>query len=144
MAAGFGKRFNSVYSLDYLHGVVREETGGNAIVSIALKNNFDFARFNIYKATYAVLYAGVMVYHVTGLRYQARRINRYPDSYYSVGSIKGLLYLGAKGGPSKSSPHQGYLESGINDLWLVNSLNNPKTIDPLEYVSLALGYAYLF
>lgn len=143
LALGFGKRFGKVYSLDYLHGLVREQTGGTTITSIAIKNNFDLWRIFAGRA-YLDLYAGITVYHVTGLRYQARRINRYPDSYYSIGSIKGLLYLGAKGGLKKNSPHQFYFESGINDLWLVNSVANPETVNPADYVSLAAGYAYLF
>lgn len=126
-----------------MHGFVREERGGTEIITIALKNNFDFYRFE-YNKSFLDLYAGVNVFHVTGLRYQASRRNNYPDSYYSIGSIRGLLYLGARGSVDAKGPHQGYFESGVNDLWIINSLNNSETININDYISLALGYVYVF
>lgn len=143
IALGVGKRFNEVYSLDYLHGFVREETGGTSIVTVALKNNFDLFHFD-YNGNYADLYSGVSIFHVTGLRYQASRRNNFPGSYYSIGSLRGLLFIGAKGWIDQSSPHQAYFEAGINDLWLINYANNSEAIDAYDYVSLALGYNYLF
>ena len=143
MALGFGKRFNSVYTLDYMHGLVREETGGATIVTIALKNNFDIHRFS-YGKNYVDFYGGITVFHVTGLRYQAARVNAFPEQYYSVGSIRGLFFLGLKGGIKESSPHQVFFESGMNDIWLINVINNNESIDYKDYVSLALGYNYIF
>lgn len=143
LAIGFGKQFNSVYSLDYLHGVVREEGENSAIITFAIKNNFNLYLFE-YNNSYAQFYTGVNVFHVTGLRYQASRRNNFPDKYYSVGSIRGLFYLGVKGWADSKSPHQAYFESGINDIWLLNSIQNPNSLNMLDYASLALGYSYLF
>lgn len=144
VALGVGKRFGPVYSLEYLHGTVTEATGGTRITTLALKNNFDFYPFE-YKDFYLDFYAGVMIFHVTGLRYQTRRVRQYPASYYSMGSLRGQLYLGAKGRWRRASPHQFYYEAGLNDVWLVKKLRNGSdAVNPFDYVALALGYNYLF
>ena len=72
LALGVGKKFNRIYSLDYMHGIVREETGGTTIETIALKNNFQLYRFS-HVFSYIDLYSGLAAYHVTGLKYQASR-----------------------------------------------------------------------
>ncbi|MCO4755997.1 MAG: hypothetical protein KC478_16065 [Bacteriovoracaceae bacterium] len=143
IAMGFGKIFNKTYSLDFMHGLVREETGGTTIETIALKNNFNLYRFNI-DYSYVDLYAGLAAFHVTGLKYQARRHNSYPGSYYQIGSIRGLFYLGAKAAVDKNNKHEAYFEAGVNDVWLEAYVNNTEVMNIFEYASLALGYAYLF
>lgn len=143
LALGFGKHFGDVYSLDFMRGLARAETAGTNIETVALKNNFDLFHYNYDKRLF-ILYTGVAVYHVTGLKYQASRHNSYPESYYSLGSIRGLLYWGAKAQLDGTSPHQGYVEAGINDIWVVNYANNPETVNPFDYVSWGIGYAFLF
>src|SRR5690554_5474736 len=81
VALGVGKRFGPVYRLEYLHGTVGEAVGGTRITTLALKNNFDFYSVE-YSGSYLDFYAGVMIFHVTGLRYQTRRVRQYPRYYY--------------------------------------------------------------
>ncbi|MBG58918.1 MAG: hypothetical protein CMJ16_00520 [Peredibacter sp.] len=143
LALGVGKKFNRIYSLDYMHGIVREETGGTTIETIALKNNFQLYRFS-HVFSYIDLYSGLAAYHVTGLKYQASRNNNYPERYYRIGSIRGLFYLGLKGALEEATKHEGFFEAGINDIWIENYVNSPSTVNLFGYVSLALGYSYIF
>tara|TARA_Y100000780_G_scaffold132772_1_gene119397 strand:- start:110507 stop:111040 length:534 start_codon:yes stop_codon:yes gene_type:complete len=143
IALGVGKKFNRIYSLDYMHGLVREERGGTTIETIALKNNFQLYRFS-HIFSYLDVYTGLAAYHVTGLKYQASRNNNYPESYYRIGSIRGLFYLGLKGALEEATKHEGYFEAGINDVWIENYVNNPDTVNLFGYVSLALGYSFIF
>ena len=81
---------------------------------------------------------------MTGLKYQTSRHESFPQEYYRMGSLRGLFYWGMTLESLKNKYHMGYFEAGLNDIILTNYYNNPDVIDPLEYVSLALGYGYKF
>jgi len=143
ISVGIGKNMNSFYSIEYFHGITFEDESGVEVETLALKNNFKFLSIEQF-GYHTSLYAGVAIYHATGLRYQSSRHSTYPDQYYRMGSIRGLFYLGFDIKLSKMKKHLGYFESGINDIVLTNYLNNPDVINPKDYISLALGYGYLF
>lgn len=143
ISAGLGHNVTKNYSIEYFHGFVPEDIGGSEIETFAIKNNYTFYELESY-GLYSELYVGVNIYHVTGLDYQSSRHPSYPEEYYRMGSIRGLLYTGFKIHASKFKNHFGYFESGLNDIVLINYYNNPDVIDLSDFVSLAIGYGYLF
>lgn len=143
LSAGIGKNFTENYSFEYFHGYVPEDIGGHEIETFAIKNNYKFLKLERWGYS-SDLYVGVNIYHVTGLEYQTSRHSSFPEEYYRLGSIRALFYTGLTLRSSKYSQHMGYFESGLNDIVLINYLNNKDVIDPKDYVSLALGYGYIF
>lgn len=142
-SAGLGKNFTENYSLEYFHGYVPEDIGGHEIETFSLKNNYKLFKLERW-GYFSDIYIGANVYHVTGLEYQTSRHSSFPEEYYRLGSIRAMFYTGISIGSSKYSQHIGYFESGLNDIVLINYLNNKDVINPADYVSLALGYGYLF
>lgn len=142
-AIGLGKQFSENYSLDLFHGRVPQSVGGVEIDTYALKSNFSLFR-HVLDPVIFYTYYGVNVYHVTGLDYQASRHSSYPDSYYRVGSIRALLFIGEKVRFGEELKNEVYFESGLNDVVIINYLNNSDVINPFDFVSLALGYTYIF
>ena len=142
-ALGIGKNVSKNYSVDFFHGRVPLDIGGEEIDTYAVKNNF-----NLFELTFDPVvfhtYCGIAIYHVTGLDYQSSRHSSYPEDYYRYGSIRGLLYLGEKVRFGKGLKKEFYFEAGLNDIVITNYINNSNVIDPLDYVSLALGFGYKF
>ena len=89
-------------------------------------------------------YVGIGIYHVAGLDYQSSRHSSYPEGYYRYGSVRGLFYIGEKVKFGEDLGNEIYLEAGLNDIVITNYINNSDVINPTEYISLALGYTYLF
>ena len=143
IAFGVGKKFTCIYSLEAFYGRVPKGFGGIEINTFAIKNNFNLYRF-IVKEIPIDLYTGINLYHVTGRRYKSSTRSEFPDGYYRIGSLRGLLYLGQSISFGKKHKHSAYLESGLNDIVIVNFINNSDTINPIEYVSMAIGYSYRF
>lgn len=141
LSIGMGKRFGDVYSLEIFNGFVPESIGGNEIESIAIKNIFDIVDFSIFNKN-MIFYFGLNLYHVTGLDYQSSRHSSYPETYYRLGSIRGLLSFGLDF--NLNATHGFYLESGLNDIILTNYLNNPDDVDLSKYVSHGIGYKNIF
>ncbi len=143
IATGVGRNFTKNYSLEYFHGYVPEDIGGHKIETFAIKNNYKL--FKLEKWGYfSDIYIGASIYHVAGLEYQTSRHSSFPEEYYRMGSIRGLFYTGFTLGSSKYSKHISYLESGLNDIVLTNYINNKDVLNPVDFVSLGLGYGYLF
>lgn len=143
LAFGVGKQFTKIYSLDFFYGRVPESIGGIEINTFALKNNFNLFKFD-FKNRPIRFYTGLGVYHVTGRRYKSSTRSEFPDGYYRIGSIRGLLYIGESISFGKKLKHRAYFESGLNDITLVNFINNSDSVDLFKNISLALGYSYYF
>lgn len=142
-AAGIGKHFTESYSLDFFHGRVPHSVGGVEIDTYAFKNNLNLFRFYIDPISLTT-YTGINIYHVTGLDYQSSRDASYPNDYYRLGSIRGLFYLGEKVSFGEELKNEVYFEAGLGDIVLINYFNNKDTIDPLQYLSLGIGYTFIF
>jgi len=143
MSLGIGHKFTKKYTLEYFHGYVPPEIGGHEIETFSIKNNYSFYTYERWNH-FVNFYLGANLYHVAGLDYQTSRHSNFPSEYYRLGSIRGLFYTGLQVGSSKKSYHFGYFEGGLNDIVITNYYNNPDVIDPVEYISLALGYGYMF
>lgn len=142
-APGIGKQFNDLYRLEYYHGYVPKEKGGQEIETFALKNHFNMYKFELFE-NQLNYYMGVGIYHVTGLKYQTSRRGSYPQQYYRLGSIRGLFFHGLEISPIKYKQHFAYFEASLNDIVITNYYNNPDVINPIDYISLAIGYGYKF
>jgi hypothetical protein len=142
VAYGLGFMISDNYNLDLLYGIVPEDySGTEAIETLAIKNNYPLIDLVI-KKQLLQFYLGWSIYHVIGLNYQTSRNGAAPRNYYRLGSLRGLFYYGIS--HQVSQKHGWYFENGMNDIWLTNYFNNQKSIDPADYMSMALGYQYIF
>lgn len=142
LAFGVGKNITPRYSLQFFYGYVPNTIAGKEIETYSFKNNYIFKNTSIHPFDIN-FYGGMNIYHVIGLRYQTSRFASYPRNYYRTSSVRALLYLGLDV-KLKGKNNQYYFETGINDIWLINYYNNPETIKPQDYVSLAFGWNKLF
>ncbi len=131
------------YSLEFFHGVVPAELGGRTIETMALKNNLKLFTLDVYYFA-TKFYTGLNIYKVKGKRYETFGNNDYPDRYYRIGSVRWQLYLGGEFLVPSQDKQRLYFESGLNDIVLLSYYRNPDYINPMDYVSLALGYIYKF
>ncbi len=139
LSVGTGKAF-SRYTVGGMYGLVPKElAGGETIETVVLRQTYrfwDWRRF--------VSYVGLNAYHVLGLRYESSRYGRAPRSYYPVSSVRGLLSLGGEVATNGERDISFYAEAGLNDIWLTNWAVNGETVNPLDHVSLAMGWKKLF
>lgn len=135
MSVGLGKKITPRYVLSFFYGVVPAEVSkGPVIETIAFKQSYRF-----YQWDRIDFYGGVSIYHVLGLKYQTSTYGLSPDNYYPIGSIRGLIFLGSSIITNSREKISLYFESGINDVWITNYINNIGTLNPTHYISMALG-----
>lgn len=154
LAVGMGKQFESGYSFSLLYGRVPEKIAGNvitkhAIETYAFKNQMRLANFSV-SALKIESYLGIALLYINGKGLNSGQSKSYPANYYALTSWRGLLYWGVEiltENPKDSlhnTKHGFYLESAINDVWLINYFNNQKQVKISDYVALALGWNYYF
>ncbi len=136
---GTEKHFTDYYSLSFHYGIVPENEIQDKIETYTLKNTFRLFRYNHKELDYR-FYSGLGLFHVPGSKYETQNLDEAPNNYYRQSSIRGLLYIGHEVTLKKTSI---YLESGINDIWLINSVNN-DSVDWQDHVSLGIGLKYKF
>ncbi len=142
-AIGIGKQVSRIYSIEFFWGLVPKEVGGRNIETTAMKNFWklgDIERWNIS----GDFYTGLNIYYVRGSRYQTSRDNRYPEGYYRIGALRGQFFVGGDFSHILYDKHHFYMESGMNDIVLINTMNNGNAVEYQNYISLALGYRYDF
>ena len=137
---GVGDDFNKYYTYSFHYGYVPGNSIQNKIETYTFKNNLNLYRYN-YKSFLYTLYGGLALYHVPGNKYKTQEISDAPDNYYRQSVLRGLAYLGHNFRYKES--HSIYFESGINDIWLINSANN-DSVKLEDHVSLGIGYNFKF
>lgn len=144
VSLGINKIVSEKYQLSFLYGYVPSAYSEKPIETISLKQDYFFYDGNLSSLNYDYqVYLGVNIYHVIGLRYQSSQAKEAPFNYYQMASIRALLYLGLETGEN-GMPSRYYFEMGMNDIWLVNYVTNHDALEANDYLSLALGYKYLF
>lgn len=139
-SVGLGKTITSKYKLGFMYGVVPTEVSkGPIIETVAFRQTYDIHYWDI-----MTFYLGLNVYHVLGLRYQTSKYGISPDGYYPIGSIRGLLNLGVSIDVNQRKQREYYFETGINDVWITNYINNIGTMNPIKHFSMALGVKQSF
>lgn len=137
LSVGLGKDFER-YSLSGLYGLVPPDlSGADSIETVAIRQTYrfwDWQRFTFY--------GGLNIFHVLGLQYQSTKFRDAPDGYYSIGSIRALVNLGA--GVKLRENWNFYFEAGMNDIWITNFVSNSDVVNPTDHVSLALGLKKTF
>lgn len=137
LSVGLGKDFER-YSLSGLYGLVPPDlSGADSIETVAIRQTYrfwDWQRFTFY--------GGLNIFHVLGLQYQSTKFRDAPEGYYSIGSIRALLNLGA--GVQLRENWNFYFEAGMNDIWITNFVSNSDVVNPTDHVSLALGLKKTF
>lgn len=115
-----------------------EYAEGPLIETITLRQTYNFYQWKRIR-----LYFGFNIFHVLGLQYESSKFRDAPEGYYPIGSIRGLLYLGISVATDKNEKRSFYFESGMNDIWIENTLSN-STVNPTEHISLAIGLKQKF
>lgn len=140
LSLGVGVYPTKRYTLGFMYGYVPPETAkGPGVQTIVLRQTYKLGNF--YNIDF---YTGLNLYHVMGAEFKTSQMKDAPRSYYPIGSIRGLLNLGTEVAFKHNKNLFLYFESGINDIWLVNYYNNPKTVSFLEHLSLGLGFKHRF
>ena len=137
---GYGKDLTDYYRISFHYGYVPANELQNKIETYTIKNNFSLWSYDYQQYQYT-FYTGAALFHVPGNKYKTHEYSSTPDNYYRQSSIRGLVYIGHEMAYNKTNSI--YLESGINDVWLINAANN-DSVDIQDHVSLALGYNYRF
>lgn len=137
-SAGYGHRFNKYYTLSGHYGFVPSNKRQNKIETYTVKNTLDLYEIG-YKNLSFRFYTGAALFHVPGNKYKTQSLSTTEANYYRQSSIRGQLYIGNN--VSYGNQVSFYWESGINDIWIINSSNN-DSIDPKNHISLALGFNY--
>jgi hypothetical protein len=137
---GYGQQVNSRYSFRLHYGVVPANDIQDKIETYTIKNNLTVFDYSFKKSIYK-LYTGLGLYHVPGNKYKTNELAGTPDEYYRQSSIRGILYIGHEFILHKKGSI--YLESGLNDVWFINSSNN-DSIDYKDHVVLGVGVTYHF
>jgi hypothetical protein len=137
-SAGLGNRVNDWYSLSLHYGVVPKTDIQDKIETWAFKNNLHVFDYE-YKSFALDFYLGINIYHIPGRKYQTDDITGADNGYYRQSSTRAMVYIG--NGIKYEKHMEFYWESGLNDIWIINSTNN-DSIDPKDHISLAIGLNY--
>lgn len=139
VSVGLEKNFKR-YSIGGLYGTVPAEvSGGPVIETFALRQTYQFGFWKRLD-----FYGGLNLFHVLGINYQTSKFRDAPKNYYSNASIRALLNLGIAVAMDLQESRSFYFEAGINDLWLANYVANASEINPLDQVSLGMGFKHKF
>lgn len=134
-AFGLGHTFNSHYTLGMMYGIVpRDVADAPSIETLTIRQTY-----RLYDWDRMAFYLGGNVYHVLGVKFQASRYGDAPRNYYPVGSLRMLLNIGASVYVDHRRANAFYVEAGLNDIWLTNTLSNRESVNPSDHVSLAVG-----
>lgn len=137
VSLGLGKDFKK-YSIAGMYGVVPAEVAGDhSIETVTMRQTYTFFQGNRLS-----FHGGLNIFHVLGLSYQTTKFRDSPKAYYPIGSIRGLLNLGLTLRMRKERSF--YFESGMNDIWITNWITNSSVVDPVDHLSLALGFKQSF
>ena len=109
-AIGLGKDVSDRYNMEFFYGNVPKSKGGINIDTVAMKNFWKFLKFE-YANLFTQPYAGFNVYHVRGSHYQTSRNDAYPEDYYRIGSVRGMIFFGADFSHNKYLANHFYFES---------------------------------
>jgi hypothetical protein len=115
--------------------VPADMTQGFTLETFALRQTYSLLDWDRHR-----LYLGLNIFHVIGLRYATSQYGEAPRNYYSIGSIRGLLNLGLQTYLMRERKIAFYIESGINDIWIENTLANWPDQNPLRHLTMALGF----
>lgn len=137
---GLGRRVSEYYSFSAHYGFVPKNKLQNKIETYTLKNNLHLFKYEL-RPLVLESYIGVGLFHVPGNKYKTHEFDGTDDNYYRQSSVRGLLYFGVE--LSYRNIGSFYFESGVNDIWIINSINN-DTIDYKDHVSLGVGVNYHF
>jgi hypothetical protein len=130
----------SRYSIGGLYGIVPSEySEGPVIETVALRQTYRY-----YDWDRISTYVGLNIYHIFGLDYQSDKFRDSPGNYYQLGGFRGLVNLGLEIEVGSDELGSFYTEAGMNDLWIVNILTNRNSVNPLEHISLAMGFKHHF
>lgn len=140
VSVGLGKHFTR-YSIGGMYGVVPAEiSGGPFIETITLRQTYDY-----YFWKRVTFHVGMNIFHVLGVKYQTENYGSVPENYYPVGAIRVLFNpIGVSATINRKQSSMVYFESGWNDISLLNYFNNNEVINPLDDLSLALGFRQKF
>jgi hypothetical protein len=128
LSAGVGRTF-ARYEIAVMYGVVPAGISrADTIETIALRQAYFFNQ---------KIYIGLNVFHLLGLDYQTGSYRDVPQNYYAIGSIRALANLGFQF--KTSNKESIFIESGLSDIWIENSIRNNKTINPINHLSVAIG-----
>ncbi len=134
--AGFGFDINSIYEIALLYGHVPSSQSLSEVDTLAVKNNF-----NLYTKKKYKFHTGIAIYHALNSQYKTYLNDDYPDSYYQIGSIRGLIYLG--GQYILSRKYSVFYEVGLNDLQIVDMYNNSTEELNNDSLSAAIGMNFM-
>jgi len=129
ISAGVGRTFTR-YEIAGMYGVVPAGISrADTIKTIALRQTYFFSQ---------KFYFGLNIFHVLGLDYQTGSYRDVPQNYYATGPTRALANLGLQFKTSKTESI--FIESGLTDIWIENYIRNTRTINPINHLSLAIGY----
>ena len=135
---GVGRTTASGYSFAGLYGVDPSDSSkASSIETFTLRQTFPL--FSYEKLD---IYFGLNIFHPTHIRYRTEHYGEAPNGYYPIGAIRGLLNLGLRTRIQQATFF--YLEGGLNDVQIVNWVNNLNVLNPINSVSLGLGYGHRF
>jgi hypothetical protein len=136
ISGGVGKQITRRYSLGLMYGHVPAGVAqGFTLETFAVRQTYSLLDWHRHR-----FYLGLNVFHVIGLRYETSQYGEPPRNYYSIGSVRGLLYLGWQSYLLREQKIAIYFESGINDIWIENTLANWPDQNPLRHLTMALGF----
>lgn len=139
-SAGIGKSLTKNYRVSFHYGIVPPSPVQNKIETYTFKNSYSLFSYEYQELKYE-FYIGAALYHVPGDKYKTQEIGSIPNNYYRQSSVRAQLYVGHEFRLEKANSI--YLESGVNDIWIINSINN-DSIALKDHVSLGLGFNYRF
>lgn len=139
VSLGLGKEFKR-YSIGGMYGFVPAEVSGtSAIETITLRQTYEY--FHWKKLSF---HTGLNIFHVLGVKYETSSYGESPDKYYPIGSVRGLLNLGVSAAFDKKEASIVYFEMGLNDIAITNYIANSDVINPINELSLAMGFKKRF
>lgn len=140
---GVTQKIKPWYDLTFMFGLAPRTTSHTkSIETYALKQDFFWGKAN-FDGLHTRLYTSLNIYHVTGIKHQTSKFRNTPEGYYPINSVRALLALGINLSLPERPQNSYFFEMGMNDLWIVNCINN-KSLNPSDYVSMAIGINYNF
>lgn len=139
ISVGAGREFGR-YSLGLMYGIVPAEISlGRQLETVTFRQTyrlFDLSRFSFHM--------GLNIYHVLGLEYETHRYGEVPHRYYPIGSVRAILSFGTSYYLDKARRSSFYFETGMNDMWITNWLSNFGEVNPIEHLSMGMGFKTKF
>jgi hypothetical protein len=137
---GAGKQVNEYYSLSLHYGFTPANGIQDKIETYTFKNNLHLYEYEYKNVEYS-LYTGLSVYYFPSDKYKTNDISGPASDYYRQSQVRSQIYIGHQ--LTINRKHAIYIESGINDIWIINSYNN-ESVDYKDHIVMGLGYKYTF